>query len=139
MKIKRIVLVSFLALSCVLALTLTAFASAEDTITKNQVTLSGYVAGVDWPLAMQDKIYYNATIYGVNVKDLLAPTATGGDANRVYVEPRSDVKTLLKVYLWADRTYVHENDGVSCGIGAKEVSLIMCNQGSTKKLTSDLI
>lgn len=141
MKIKRIVLSSLLAAGCAISLAITAFAASEAEITKNQVTLSGYVAGVNWPWPMADKIYYNAAIWGQNVDILLPPTTSGGDNNKVYVQPSSDSKTLPKVYLWADQKRVsqsNKDDGDSCGNTAKEVKLYMWNQGSTDTITSAL-
>lgn len=138
MKIKRIVLSSLLAAGCALSLAFTAFAAAEDTITKDQVTLSGYVAGVNWPLFIPDKIYYNAAMYGPNSQYVPAGTLAGGDANKVYVTPYTDKDSLGKIYLWADRRSVSNTDGTSCGIGAQKAYLKMWCLGSTKTLESDL-
>lgn len=139
MKIKRIVISSLLAVSCALSVAFTAFAATNDgEIEKDEVTLSGYVAGVDWPLFIPDKIYYTATMYGANAQYVPAGTLAGGDANKVYVTPYTDKDSLGKIYLWADRRSVSDTDGASCGIGAKKAYLKMWCLGNTKTLESDL-
>ncbi len=95
MKVKSIVLSSLLAAGCALSLAFTAFAASNDgEITKDQVTLSGYVSGVNWPLFIPDKIYYTATMYGPNSENVLDGNTAGGDANHVYIIPYTDKDSL---------------------------------------------
>lgn len=70
-------------------------------------------------------IYYTGSISGANVSLVAAPTMAGGDSNKVYVQPRSNKKTLDKEYLWGDRRMVLENNGVSCGSNVSMVYLDM--------------
>ncbi len=140
MRVKSIVLSSLLAAGCALSLAFTAFAASnEGEITKDQVTLSGYVSGVDSPLFIHDKIYYNAAIYGENAQYVPAGPLAGGDANKVYVTPYTDKDSLGRIYLWGDRRSVRDTDGASCGIGASKAYLKMWCLNSTKTLESDLI
>lgn len=139
MKSKRIVLSSLLAACCVLSVAFTAHAATnQDEITINQVTLSGYVSGVDWPSPLSDKIYYTAAIYGDNAQYVSEPQLYGGDSNKVYINPRTDKKDLGKIYLWKDQQLVSCTDGASCGIGAKTAYLDMWCLGNTKTLESAL-
>lgn len=138
MKIKRIVLSSLLAAGCALSVAFTAFAATnEGEVEKNEVILSGYVSGVDWPLIMQDKIYYTASMYGSNAEYIGIDTLSS-DNTKVFIRPYSDKKDLGKMYLWADRRRISGTDGASCGSGVKKVYLEMSNQGKTRLLESDL-
>lgn len=142
MRIKTIVFSSLLVLGCAFSLAYTAFAASNEAeITKDGVTLSGYVSGVNWPSPLADRIYYNAAIWG-NLEYIMPPTATSvGDNFRVYVQPSSDKKTLSKVYLYPGKTMVSHSDkdyGDACGTGATRMELYMWNQESTKTISYTL-
>lgn len=139
MKSKRIVFSSLLAACCVFSVAFTAHAATnQGEITRDQVTLSGYISGVNWPSPLPDKIYYTAAIYGDNVQYVSEPQLYGGDSNKVYIVPHTDKDSLGKIYLWKDQQLVSCTDGASCGIGAKTAYLDMWCLGSIGLLESSL-
>lgn len=140
MKVKRIIVSIIMAISCIVTMAIVASASDQYTIenTSQQVNLSAYVAGFDWPLFLEDKIYYWGSISGQNVSLLIDPNLISGDSNKVYIRPYSDKASLDKVYLWNDRQSVHETNGVSCGIGVTSVHLYMWDLNCSHTLNSAL-
>lgn len=126
MKLKKFTFIISLALCAVSSVALTAAAAKEGTITDCDVHLNGYISGVEGPLTITDKIWYNANLTGSEdeIECVVSPTISHGEGNTAYVIPGTDKKELSKVYLYDQKRFVSDNK-VSCGYGGSKAILKM--------------
>ncbi len=126
MKFKKNAIIFATILCTISSVAITASAANEGTITYCDVHLNGYISGVEGPLTITDKIWYNANLTGSEdeIECIVSPTFSHGDENTAYVQPGTNKKTLSKVYLYDQRRMVSGNQ-VSCGYGGSTAILNM--------------
>lgn len=134
-KLKRMLCIASICLLSTCTVALTA-AAAEGTLSDGGLKLDGYIAGVEGPLTITDKIWYNASLSGSDANYVPNPSFSGS-GDKVYVVPGTDTKTLSKVYLWADDKVVYGNE-ISCGYGGSKAILEMHISSKNKTISEAL-
>lgn len=134
-KLKRMLCIASICLLSAGTVALTA-AAVEGTLSDGGLTLDGYITGVEGPLTITDKIWYNASLSGSDA-DYVPNPDFAGSGDEVYVIPGTDTKTLSKVYLWADDKVVYGNE-VSCGYGGSRAILQMHIPSKNKTISEAL-
>lgn len=114
MKAKRIVAIATIMIMSTLVGGASVFASASKRISSkySDVNLYGYIDFVEGPYWITDKVWYSASISGVDVSSI----SQSSDSKIVYVIPGTDKNSLNPVYL-DDCQRMRSGSKISCGYG----------------------
>ena len=137
-KIKR-VLAAIISISTMVALgTISAYASyaSQSKIVKPKntsvidISVDAYVDFLLGPLLYEDRIYYTSYLSGPDINLVYNTSDTS-----CYIEPKTDKKTLSKIYLNANNPTANNTNGAKCGYGGSYGQLTVKVADNTDTLT----
>ncbi|MBQ4521354.1 MAG: hypothetical protein IJA10_00160 [Lachnospiraceae bacterium] len=139
MKVKRMVAIAIIMIMSTLVGGASVFASASKRISSkySDVNLYGYIDFVEGPYWITDKVWYSASISGVDVSSIphsSDPSENSG-GKMVYVIPGTDENSLNPVYL-DDCHRMRSGSKISCGYGGSYGKLAMFCVDTTETVKS---